>query len=441
MLTRRQHALPMHPLAQQLRHQLDPLLAKTNPPRLCLALSGGLDSRVLLALLLEAYPASESRPQLRALHIHHGLSPHADHWADFCVDLCRQAGLPCEVVKVDPATEDGASLEARARTARYRVFTAQLQQDEYLLQAHHRQDQAETLLLRLLRGAGTQGLRAIPQQRPLGAGQLLRPLLHSPRSQLKDYAQQTGLDWVEDESNQQDHFDRNFIRLHVLPLLNQRFAHAEANLALSAQLAAHSHSLQDDLAALDLAQTCPAPHQPAQGRFSLSTLMQLRPIRRINLLRYWLTQQGHPHPSHHQWAQLDQLLHARQDAQPLVSWGQIQARRFGDQLFIQPAAHFAPLPADWQLQWHNGTPLVTPCGTWTLTLSHLQGKTPTHFDLRARQGGESLRLAQRGRRDLKRLLQESGLPPWQRQQLPLIWHQDELIAVGDLLVAEGWERR
>ncbi|MDR9469089.1 tRNA lysidine(34) synthetase TilS [Marinospirillum sp.] len=429
----------MNPLVQQLQQALDKIQPAADPQKICIAFSGGLDSRVLLELAWQLQQQTPEKLELRALHINHQLSPNANHWAEFCRQTCEQKNIPFSQFQIDTRQYSEASLEARARQARYQIFSQELQAGELLLQAHHRKDQAETLLLRLLRGAGTQGLASIPIQRPLGQGQLLRPLLNTPRETLEAFAREQQLHWIEDESNQKDHFDRNFVRLNILPLLAERFPAAEQNLALSARLAGESQQLHHDLAELDLQEV-----DADSTSLSITALLQLAGHRRSNLLRHWLQKRDFPLPSLKHWQQLDHLCQARQDAQPLVEWGEaqhrIQARRHRDRLYIQTDNHFQPLPQDWQTTWNNQPPLKTPCGYFNLQLQcTATGKIPKELQVTSRQGGETIRLPNRGSRDIKRLLQELNLPTWQRNQLPFIWHQGKLIAVGNRLIAEGWE--
>ncbi|SFX21995.1 tRNA lysidine(34) synthetase TilS [Marinospirillum alkaliphilum] len=431
----------MHALLKHLQQCLPP-----NAKHLGVAFSGGMDSRVLLEL---THQLGQIRPelQIRALHAHHNLSPQADHWASFCTDVCQSLNLPLTLSRLQIRDESGASLENRARKARYRFFEQVLLPGEILLQAHHQNDQVETLLLRLLRGAGTQGLSGMPQQRALGAGRLLRPLLDIPRRELQAFALSLQLQWIEDESNQQTHFDRNFLRLQILPQLQARFPATSNNLLRVTQLAQQSEQLQQELAELDL-QTCKADAHS----LDLTGLMSFSRHRRINLLRHWLQQHSLPLPGHQYWDELERLCCARNDASPLLGWGEgdcrTEARRFRQRLFIALASHFQPLPTDWQVDWDGQTPLWLPDGRClSLQLrpetSSLLPDTshPIKLTVRSRQGGESIKLAQRGQRDVKRLLQELNLPPWQRQQLPFIWHQDQLVAVSDLLVATGWQRQ
>ncbi len=426
------------PLLKNLLAALPP-----NTTQICVALSGGLDSRVLFEL---ARQAQQQQPnlKLRALHIHHQLSQYADDWAVFSQKICAAAKVSIKVYKVDPQSFAKASLEDRARRARYAVFEQELQADEVLLQGHHQDDQVETLLLRLLRGAGTLGLASIPLQRPLGKGLIVRPLLNTPKSELLAFAQAANLQWVEDDSNFAVDFDRNYLRLKVLPLLQQRFANANQNLARVTQLAANSQQLNQDLAQLDLA-TC----QLSEHSLNLAIFLELADYRQVNLLRYWLRIRKLTLPSHQIWQELTKLYTAQADSQPLVSWDkgkqQVEARRFQRQLFIAPSQYFQPLPKNWQATWNGTTPLTTPAGQINFQLvkktASRQNNTDAsqQFILTSRQGGERLRLAERGQRDVKRLLQELQLPPWQRNQLIFIWQNATLVAVDKYLVAEDWQ--
>jgi len=423
----------MHPLAKQIQHALP-----TNTTKICIALSGGLDSRVLLEL---ARQLAEHQPniQLRALHIHHQLSKFADDWAAFSQTICNSAQVPLSIYQVDTQSFATASLEDRARRARYQVFEQELQTDEVLLQGHHQDDQVETLLLRLLRGAGTLGLASIPLQRPLGKGLILRPLLNTPRAELLKFAQAADLKWVEDDSNFEVDFDRNYLRLEVLPLLQKRFSNTNQNLARVTQLAAESQQLNQDLAQLDLA-NC----QLTEQSLNLEKLLKLADYRQVNLLRYWLKTKNLTLPGHKIWQELTKLYSAAKDTQPIICWDkgteQVEARRFQNQLFIASSQYFQPLTKDWQVSWDGKTPLDTPVGTINFQLiNQAAKKSKQSFILTSRQGGERLRQAKRGQRDVKRLLQELHLPPWQRNQLIFIWQNQTLIAIDKYLVAEDWQ--
>lgn len=428
----------MHPLVKKLKNSLPPHTTK-----ICVALSGGLDSRVLFELARQL-AEQQSNIQLRALHIHHQLSNFADDWADFSQQICDTTQVPLGVYKVNTKNFATASLEDRARRARYQVFEQELEKGEVLLQGHHQDDQVETLLLRLLRGAGTLGLASIPLQRPLGKGLILRPLLNTPRSELLTFAQENQLQWVEDDSNFEVDFDRNYLRLEILPLLKKRFTSTNQNLARVTQLAATSQQLNQDLAQIDLT-NC----QLTEQSLNLDVFLKLADYRQINLLRYWLSIRNLTLPGHKIWQELTKLYSASEDTQPIVCWDkgdkQVEARRFQNQLFIAPSQYFQPLAKDWQASWDGKTPLDTPVGRIGFQLVNQQGSdtktkaSSTLFTLQARQGGEILHQIKRGKRDVKRLLQELQLPPWQRNQLIFIWHKQTLVAVDKHLVAEGWQ--
>lgn len=392
----------------------------------CLAFSGGLDSTVLLHLLV--WLGERHRlPPLFAIHVHHGLQAAADGWPEHCRQICAGLGVPLEVRRV--RVEAGASLERAAREARYRAFADVLGAGGLLLTAQHRDDQAETLLFRLLRGAGVRGLAAMPAARPLGHGWLLRPLLEIPRSELEGYARDRGLTWVEDPSNRDPHFSRNFLRQRVLPLLAERWPQAARNMARSAGHMAEARELLGDLARLDLA--------PAQetGDFSwlglpslaLAPLLALSPARQRNALRHWLEPFAAPPDSDH-WQGWEALRDAAPDAAPVWRLAGGELRRGAGCIWWLAGDWLRPVagPLSWE---HSAEPLALP-GNGRLCL---QGQGPEGpLEVRYRQGGERLGVKGRGHRDLKRLLNESGLPGFARGRLPLLYRKGELLAVAGL---------
>lgn len=252
-----------------------------------IAFSGGLDSSVLLHLLAD-WARHEDLPPLSAIHVHHGLQPAADAWPEYCAQFCARLDIPLEVVRVQVAP--GASLEQAARRVRYAAFAERLGSGEVLLGAQHRDDQAETLLLRLLRGAGVRGLAAMPASRPLGQGSLVRPLIDCSRAELQAYAQSHGLAWVEDPSNADERFSRNFLRRQVMPLLAERWPQMTASLARSASHLSEAQQLLDELAEMDLLAArgvCALPWLPLPS-LDLSAVTALSDARQRNLLRHWL---------------------------------------------------------------------------------------------------------------------------------------------------------
>ena len=431
------------PFTQHLAQRLAELLgegggAATLPvsslssPLLAVGLSGGRDSVALLAALAEAAPSRGWR--LAAVHVHHGLSPHADTWADFCSGLCQRLGVPLVLTRVR-VEGGGEGLEAAARRARYRVF-ADLDADALIL-GHHREDQAETLLFNLLRGSGLRGLAAMPARRLLPrTGKaplpLLRPLLDTPRADIEAFLEAQGLAWIEDESNQDPAYSRNFLRHQVLPLLQERFP-AAASLARTARLAGESEALLEAMAAEDLAAAM------VDGRFPSAALAGLSSPRRRNLLRYWLRQAGAPMPDFQALAELEkQLSCLRADGQ--VEWrcGQWVVRNWRGVVFLDhepleaaPIMDCTPWQAEKPVSW----------ASWRIVSRQVEGQGIAGSLLagaavfRRRQGGERLGLPGRPHRPLKKLLQEADVPPWQRQGLPLLWIGARLAWVPGLGVA------
>ncbi|MCD6007223.1 tRNA lysidine(34) synthetase TilS [Halomonas sp. IOP_31] len=396
---------------------------------LWIALSGGLDSSLLLTLAAHAAHCVP-RP-LYALHVNHALQPAADDFERHCRALCSRLGVPLfvERVTVVPA---GQGLEAAARDARYAAFARRVAPGETLWLAQHADDQAESVLLAALRGGGMRGLAAMPAWRDWWGRQLVRPLLGVTRARLAEEAAVLGVRWCDDPSNADSAYDRNFLRREVLPLLTERWPKAAASLAGVAARASEADTLLDELAALDLARAGGVP-----ARLALDVLRQLSPARQRLLIRYACQRLDLPTPP---TARLDTLLaqlEARDDAQVHVAWPGGEARCWRGHCYL--LAPPAPLPGEWRSEWDGHTPLMTPVGSVDGYLAPLGG-APQALVLTLRRGGESLRVAGRGRRDVKRLLQEAGVPPWQRPRQLLAWHGPMLVAVLGVAVAEGWEQ-
>jgi tRNA(Ile)-lysidine synthase len=385
---------------------------------LTLALSGGLDSVVLLHALLalrDQYPFG-----LQAVHVHHGLSPHADDWAGFCERLCAAHAVELSVHRVQVARDDPAGIEAAARRARQRIF-AGLDTD-FLLTAHQQDDQAETLLLQLLRGAGPKGLAAMAEvQAPPGwRAALLRPLLNVARADLLCTAREQGFAWIDDESNQDTRYRRNALRHQVMPLLAQHFPGAGTTLARAAALQADAAELLDDLARLD------AREAIAGERLDCATLANLSTPRARNLLRHFIDRHDLPMPS---LRRLDEALHqlrdAQADARVRVHLGQVELWRYRGGAYLVPA----PPPGAEPVRWRGEAAVWIPAAGVSVHMAPVLGQGLRQAALAAgevtfgvRTGGERLRLHAGGpRRSLKNLLQEHAVPPWQRERLPLIW--------------------
>jgi tRNA(Ile)-lysidine synthase len=405
--------------------RLAPLLPRHS--QILIGLSGGMDSVVLLHLLHTLAPRFEW--QLSALHVHHGISPNADSWADFCSGLCIRLNIPLHIERVDisPLQADHG-IEAAARKLRHAAFARQ--KCDCVALAHHADDQAETLLLQLLRGAGIRGVAAMPLFKPAPAPATLRPLLDIPRGSLAEYARQHRLHWVEDESNADEDYPRNFLRHRLLPLLEQRFPAYRDTLARSAQHFAEAGELLDELALQDMRDSGDA------ATLDVAPLRALPHARAKNLLRYFLHKRLAPMPHA---AQLDdmlrQLCDAREDAAVCVEFGHWQVRRYRDKAYVTGIpGQFDP---DMVLPWCGEATLRWPALDRAIAFSRVRGagislgklqREPV--TLRLRSGGESLRpSATATTRSLKNLFQERHVPPWQRERLPLLYCGDELVCV------------
>lgn len=402
-----------------------------------IGLSGGVDSVVLLHLLHQLAPRYSW--QLSALHVHHGISPKADSWADFCAELCARHNISLHIEYVDITPLRAQGIEAAARKLRHAAFAEQV--CDFVAVAHHADDQAETLLLQLLRGSGVRGVSAMPLLAARGrSASVVRPLLHCSRQEILDYAEAHNLAWIEDESNADDSYPRNFLRNRVLPLLLDKFPGYRDTLARSAQNFAEASSLLDELAQQDSAGAVHA------DTLAVAALQVLREPRAKNLLRYFLHTRGAPMP---QAVQLDdmlrQLCNARQDAAVCVTFGDWEARRYQGRVHVLRALEkFDP---NLVLPWHGEAGMDWPALNQRLKFVRSEGvgismaklyRAPV--TLRLRCGGEALRPhPNAAMRTLKNLLREHGIPPWQRDRLPLLYCGDELVCVPGVAIAADYQ--
>ena len=392
-----------------------------------------MDSSVLLHLL-----AGLKRPlgysfafSLSAVHIHHGLSPNADTWAAHCEGVCAELDIPLTVIRV--AVEAvGEGPEAAARSARYREF-AQVHADCLAL-AHHRDDQAETVLLQLLRGGGLKGLAAMPEARWLEGGKirLVRPMLDISRAELETWAQAHGLAWIEDESNRQTHLSRNAVRHALLPLMERHFPGAAGVLARSAEQFAEAAGLLDDLADLD--------GLSSEG-LDIQRLAALPEPRARNLLRRYLEQAGASLRQGGLREALRQMIEARPDARVELVFGEVILRRFHGRVCAIPSGGKqteppVSAPTRPSFAW-CGEAVLDLGGSGTLRFEPVESGGirlgPDTVSIRPRRGGERLRPdARRPRRTLKDLLREAAIPPWQRDRMPLLYVGDRLAWVAGI---------
>lgn len=405
-------------------------------PRHWVAFSGGLDSAALLHLC-HALRSEQPALAFAAAHVHHGLQTEADAWVSFCAKTCATLDIPFTVRYVEARPGPGESPEAAARAARYAALRALLRPGETLLTAQHQDDQAETVLLQLLRGAGPAGLAAMPEWSPFSPGVLARPLLDYRRRDLVAYAHRHGLRWVDDPSNADPRFSRNYLRHEILPRLVAHWPGAVNNLARTAAHCAEAAGLLGEFARELLL----ALHDPERNTLRVAALRAHSPARQRLILREWVQASGCATPATAVLARvLTEVLPASADRQPVVRWEAAQIRRFRDELYLlRPFADFPTgVVADW-----DGIaplPLAPDNGVLRATLQPGLGLDPELWrrgpvTIRYRHGGEALTLANRsGTRELKKLLQEAAVAPWLRDRVPLIHLGNRLAAVADLWV-------
>ncbi len=421
-----------NPLDDRIAAQLAPLLPAGST--LLLGLSGGMDSVVLLHVLHRLAP--ELGFTLSAMHVHHGISPNADAWATFCTQLCERYAIPLEIKHVDIAPlKDAHGIEASARKLRHAAFAAS--DCRHIALAHHADDQAETLMLQLLRGAGLRGVSAMPIVREQGSQLLLRPMLAFGRTELLAYARQQGLEWIEDESNADEQYPRNFLRHRLFPVLQERFPAWRETLGRSAQHFAEAAEILDEVAQADGA---------GEPLLAVAQLDALTPARGKNLLRHFLHGQGAPMPQDAQLADmLRQLCGARDNADVCVNFGDWQVRRYRGHVHAMRA--LPPFDPALRMEWRGEPSIYWPPLQREVHFTAALGQGISReklalgaVSLRMRNGGETLRphpLA--ATRSMKNLLQQHGVPPWQRERLPLLYCGEALVCVIGVAVASEFQ--
>ncbi len=407
--------------------------------KLWVAYSGGLDSTVLLYALrqcLNDFP----EVSLQAVHIHHGINIEADQWLLQCEEFCQQLGID---LKTHYLTEPvgNSNIEAKARALRYDFFAELLPEKGVLVTAHHRDDQAETLLLHLCRGAGVKGLAAMPEEKSFAKGMHARPLLTVPRTELEAYATKHKLSWVEDPSNKSLDFSRNLLRHQVMPLLQQRWPTLSKQLARTAELMQEQLVLLNEVGEADFEKV--ANGQLVEG-LSIAKLQTLPESRLLNLLRYWIAEQGFLLPDQCKLQLIvSEIINSRLDSRACIVWEGAECRRWRDNLLLMPA--LSAFDNTVRLPWiDTASPLVLPFELGQLVIEQQFGKggvkltAEDQVEIRFRQGGERLALSGRaGHHTLKNLFQEWHVPYWLRDRVPLIFVNGQLaVVVGYAVSAE-----
>lgn len=399
-----------------------------------IAFSGGLDSTVLLHALIEL--RKQFPLKLKAIHVNHGLSPHAQNWVLHCKKFCEASGVEFFENQIQINLLSGESLEQIARAKRYEVFSKYLSPNDLLLTAHHQDDQAETFLLQLVRGAGVKGLSAMPAIKNFAEGFHARPLLNFSRNELQEYAELHGLKWIEDESNSNSDFSRNFIRQEVMPLLQSRWPSVSQTISRSADHCAKmQHWFEENFSLENFS-------EDTGITLSLKKLLQENAQMQNQILRQWILHHQFPLPSALKLQHvITDVLHAGEDKTPCVSWENVELRRYRDQLFLMPKKILRDLPE--KLIWNFHEPLFIP-GLGKLIAKPVFGKglreDIKEVTIAFRQGGEKFKLPGRDiHHDLKKLFQEWNVPPWQRDEIPLVYVENQLAAVVPFALDESFK--
>jgi tRNA(Ile)-lysidine synthase len=396
---------------------------------LCVAYSGGPDSTALLHALASLPEACARR--LRAMHVDHGLHAESPRWAAHCRAFSATLGLSCDVHVANVDLTAGIGLEAAARHARYTVFAEHLHAGEHLLLGHHQDDQVETVLLKLLRGAGPEGLGGMREIRALGRGTLWRPLLVLPRQVLRDYVEKHALPCIHDPSNDDKRLARNHLRHEVIPLLTSHWPQAAVSITHSASLcrAAADVLQQEWLAAFDRLCEKLTNSLDAPGWLALPGAL------RDPLLAHWLHAQGLPAPTTAQRQQIERQCTAQDGQLPCIQWPGAELHVWKNRLWAMAPRIRIEWPSE--LRW-QGESLSLPGGGLLTLEPHAQ--LPTPLSVRCRQGGERIKPANdRYTRDLRALFQSGAIPPWQRDTCPLLYEGEQLIAVADRWLSERAE--
>ena len=430
---------------KRFQDSLESLYIPAENSQYVVAYSGGLDSHVLLHCFKQLGVA------MRAVHVHHGLQADADDWVDHCQQSCDQLGVQLDTLYVDAQPKAGDSPEEAARNARYQALHQNLNKGDCLVTAQHKDDQAETLLLQLFRTASTAGLSAMPASKTFGQHVHIRPLLSFSRQEIEAYARENSLQWVEDPSNQDTSYDRNFLRKEILPLLQQRWPEVSTQLATVAELQSNNMRVLEDMAAIDLANAITTTQTQSKtfvyrviSSLSIKRLRQLSSPRLLNLLRYWIILNLDRQPTRNLLQEIEKtLIYSQQDANPEVAFYDFMFRRFQGDIYLLIKSNARELQDE--MVWNPASPVSIERSDIRLQVVDSKGgglnrelldKT---FTIRSRKGGEKFHPSgRRHSQSLKKLLQEANIPPWERDGIPLVYLGDELIAVAGLWVCKEY---
>ncbi len=424
---------------------LESLSSHSTKKQYVIAYSGGIDSLVLLHCF------KQTAVSVRAVHVHHGLQEAADDWVTHCQSTCEQLKISLDVIYVDAKQKQGLSPEESARNARYQALQDNMKADECLVTAQHLNDQAETLLLQLFRTASAAGLSAMPALRQFGDHIHIRPLLYFSRKEIEVYASQNDLKWIEDPSNQDVAYDRNFLRKDILPLLEQRWPELTKQLSTVASLQSNNLQVLEDMAAIDLANASVTYNNSLKfcvykviSTLSMEALKQLSSPRLLNMLRYWVTATLSKQPTRNLLEEIEKaLIYSQQDANPDIVFSGYSFRKFQNNLYLLKNNDEPRIQSS--MVWNPSSPLALPDLNIQLkaVMSAGAGLNIKLIDeplkVCFRKGGEKFHPSGRSHsQSLKKLLQEAGVPPWERDVTPLVYFDNELVAVAGLWVSKGF---
>jgi tRNA(Ile)-lysidine synthase len=408
--------------------------------RIFIAYSGGIDSHVLLHL---SASIDEIKSKITAVYVHHGLQQEADAWEKHCQLVCLDLGVTYKCLKVNAQKAIGQSPEEAARDARYHVLKSLLAKNDVLLLAQHREDQMETVLLQLFRGAGVQGLSGMPLIINFGLGVMCRPLLDVSKQDVQNYAERNSLDWIEDPSNKSDTFDRNFLRNQILPKLKQRWPALDKTISRSARHCASNHSVMQDLVQALLANLFDA----TDNTININQLLELDINKQYLVLRQWFASQNLRMPSENKLKRiLTEVITAKVCGNPEVRGTDYCIRKYRNKLYCLTSCL-----VDKELQeknWPKEQKLLKLDDGKTLTITERTNGIAKKIWLEAqvtikyRKGSEKIRLpGRKGHHTLKKLYQEKAIPPWLRHNIPLIYLNDELVAISDYWISADFYSR
>ena len=408
-----------------IERQIKPLL----PNKFCIAFSGGVDSTVLLHVMKNII---DEKSQIRAIHINHNIVDNSKVWTKTCKSICKNFGIDIEIISLE-VTHNGYGLEAAARDERYEKLKEKLYENEYLLTAHHEEDQMETVFLRMARGTGLDGLQGINEKYSFGEGIIFRPMLEVSKTSVMDYAKEHQLKWVEDSSNQDTHFDRNFLRKKIIPQFRERWPSIASSVSRLSQLSAQNIKILNQIAEEDIGPIANMNELP------LAKLLDKSFERANNMLRYIILANGMSIPSMKTLQDgLKEMLDPETD-KSVIAWKDYCIRKYKNHLYFLSNSDLEPNKVDVRIPWEIGKTvnLGENIGTIEATFIHGDGlsieKCKNKLTISYRQGGELIKpIGHRINKSLKNLFQENQILPWMRDKIPLIYYQDELVSVADL---------